>query len=1577
MYYEFFVTQQIDASASNAGGNRATPTGGYVFYSAAIDYVDTVTVNGLSVSILKDNNPDHWQNSIDGIDYSIIVNDWVITDDSGSKTLHRVMGFKENQGDSSWDWGQLMYIYPSIADPGHQISVTAGGAWPDVATGLTYLSPMISNWPQHSNHQGPRINVQKSIESYKLGAMVDNFGNWDAGTNYNELGFGLVVEGYEDIPGDLRKYSADDIYDAPDAILPIIVPYAESPTLDYLFDLTGNSGTGITLRCLELRQPATTSDDIYPSCVKIGGYSTIDRCLLSCEGNSGTKPTRVVHVSASNSKILNSVITRTARNMTVMQSHESCGIYLAASARIIGNIICGTHPEKPTHYILEKPVTWGVNTIGKIDNVVMINNRVFNNTRGVRHYGNGWVMLNNDILDHYQLSIDGSNITNPDTNFSTMTLWGNIIGKVHGHGDIHEGTAVTLVFDPNSQSNDSGGPPVTGQHYYDSDLYVGYLANYETVPGYRKYAAIAWDASRHYGILFGGLDNNGNLLTGTCKIAYTGGQYVWTDMAPGAEPPARFGHQLIYSAAAEKIYLVGGYDGTQYYGDMWEWDDELGYWVETIIGDAGYGARAFHALAFDDYEDMIILFGGRDDDNIFGDTWVFNAGSETWNQLEIENGPAARWGHSMVYNASHNYTTMFGGSSGLSQTANDLRNDTWLLSVGFIGWRWAIVNHSNSYLPAKMFHCMEYSPNGGMTGEPGVLCFFGHKGIDPVTHVCYRSYEIADLHYDTVNYTFDWRFKRYSRSSNSGAYFEEYPIGASCCRNPDRDEIIIVGGDRAAFFYGYGYMPERYPNTIGSAYVNVFSESKGNDYNVWKQLPCGPFMHGQVIVGSSQQMYLSGEIKDEIETGEILFADQNNWGNDYRLGNSIVRASLGFGRRDPGALQSFTATADGDCGSVVVTGMDATATASTHGATTILATAGQIATVGLNAISITVEQGSGENIPINKVLFIYDRDSADSIRVAQYYQTKHQLKSQSLVGLPLAILHGFSLPADCETPITKEQYMDNIETPLWAAIEALSGYLYPDLPHVIILGHGLPLSYADDSGEVIAIASRLHRIGHSYVGKHPNPTFNRQGNWKRFDDDDSHNVFMTAVIDGPTTDAAMALIDRGIAITNDEYVTGKLYVDPYAPNLTASDQTYQANILDWVENSAPYLGLDIIQTVPSQDPYEDVSVYRLKEDSFYWGRGVETYNKDLFEDQIQKRCFLYNADAYSACKIHYYNESQHSPFDPQGSDHWCNLAINVSPGYAACSGAVDDPGADAYLQPDPFFYALKQGATVGEAYLFASQYVEWKTILIGDPLVRVGFPHPRDGKSVPSESRIPIDAVIDLTKKNLENSLGWGMRQVWLTQMMVQRCVSSTNMNEETNLLQPLVKWQDMKATESQYNIITGAVDVWNHFVLDSTIGSLVSWLDANDRKVSAYMSEALKRIAAEEIPSRLIYPSGSWSYRFTYNHQFQTLESVHFVLQISATSDFARVDYEIATKDSADGWKYEAKPYYFISMSGSGMLSNYSGRMVEYEATATNLLVTNGIYYVRWRAIDTSDNRLYPIETEWQSDNTPLIIAR
>lgn len=610
------------------------------------------------------------------------------------------------------------------------------------------------------------------------------------------------------------------------------------------------------------------------------------------------------------------------------------------------------------------------------------------------------------------------------------------------------------------------------------------------------------------------------------------------------------------------------------------------------------------------------------------------------------------------------------------------------------------------------------------------------------------------------------------------------------------------------------------------------------------------------------------------------------------------------------------------------------------------------------------------NITPERVVFVYNSQKDGSYEVASYYQSKRGLPSENLISISITPpVSTSSSIEECEGSITLFEYLNDIETPIINGIRSishdgdsgggsLSGF---DAIWAIVLGYGIPLSFENGNGEIIAVASHLHRLGKSEFSepKSANHTFDRRASFTFFDGQDATKLFITAVLDGPTVQSVKTLIDRSIDVDNQTFVAGKIFVDPYGLKETTEQLRYQSALEEFVQYEIPYLGLESNVTMSMEDPYLEPTVKSLERDSFYWGWHNPTYSKDLFLNQNERRVFLYNADETSACNLHFYDTDNESVFDENGSDKWCNLAINVLSGYAACAGAVDECGEDSYLMPRPFFEALHHGACLGEAFLFAAKYVDWKIILIGDPLMVVNFPVDLPSHQDPDFSLLPNNEVILRIKKSMEESLGWAMRQVELFGSLVDYVVNGKILDETIALLSPLTNWRSLKNDSAQSSLYYNIVSNWLQYVQRTTSLSLSQWLEEHGHKISSRLNDVIVETGSSEVGGGLVYDVGYWDLTFQYIHQELTLEDIHFNLDVATDEDFNDVIYSFSTLTSVNNWLYEREPFAFFVMPETGFPSNFSKRRIKFVSSPTNYLSQGEIYFVRWIAVDSEGNSI------------------
>lgn len=101
-------------------------------------------------------------------------------------------------------------------------------------------------------------------------------------------------------------------------------------------------------------------------------------------------------------------------------------------------------------------------------------------------------------------------------------------------------------------------------------------------------------------------------------------------------------------------------------GDTWEFDGAL--W--THVADTGPEARASYGLAFDGAETL--LFGGQISANGSGATWSWDG--KFWTQRQ-DMGPGGRWAVTMAYDSDRKRAVLFGGRNDAT-----IFGDTWELS---------------------------------------------------------------------------------------------------------------------------------------------------------------------------------------------------------------------------------------------------------------------------------------------------------------------------------------------------------------------------------------------------------------------------------------------------------------------------------------------------------------------------------------------------------------------------------------------------------------------------------------------------------------------------------------------------------------------------------------------------------------------------------------------------------------------------------------------------------------------------------------------------------------------------------
>lgn len=144
------------------------------------------------------------------------------------------------------------------------------------------------------------------------------------------------------------------------------------------------------------------------------------------------------------------------------------------------------------------------------------------------------------------------------------------------------------------------------------------------------------------------------LWTGfNCAQTWTWNGVVWTRKFPSATPPNTGGAACWDSVRKVVVFVVGNQStglGT------WEWNGVD--W--TLRGPGPTPARGNFSMVFDAAHGVSLLYGGSsgNTDDSFGDLWAWNGTS--WTQIAM-GGPTPRSNASMAFDASRQRVVLFGG----------------------------------------------------------------------------------------------------------------------------------------------------------------------------------------------------------------------------------------------------------------------------------------------------------------------------------------------------------------------------------------------------------------------------------------------------------------------------------------------------------------------------------------------------------------------------------------------------------------------------------------------------------------------------------------------------------------------------------------------------------------------------------------------------------------------------------------------------------------------------------------------------------------------------------------------------
>jgi len=248
------------------------------------------------------------------------------------------------------------------------------------------------------------------------------------------------------------------------------------------------------------------------------------------------------------------------------------------------------------------------------------------------------------------------------------------------------------------------------------------LAPAGTLPFERYGHTAIYDPVRDRMIVHGGTGFLYGNMTDVWALSFSGTP-TWDFVAAGGGIPApRRAHTAIYDPVRDRMIIYGGY-GVSHLGDVWA----LGLsgspaWAQITPGGTAPTARESAGAVYDPIRDRMLLFGGLSDLTRENDVRALSlSGSPAWSSVAPSGGPpAARFGHTLVYDATHDRLVAFAGNS-----TGVPMNDVWTLDLAG-GPTWFDVTPAGAPPPGRSRAMAAYDPVrrrmivfGGYGNTPG------------------------------------------------------------------------------------------------------------------------------------------------------------------------------------------------------------------------------------------------------------------------------------------------------------------------------------------------------------------------------------------------------------------------------------------------------------------------------------------------------------------------------------------------------------------------------------------------------------------------------------------------------------------------------------------------------------------------------------------------------------------------------------------------------------------------------------------------------------------------------------------
>jgi galactose oxidase-like protein len=241
------------------------------------------------------------------------------------------------------------------------------------------------------------------------------------------------------------------------------------------------------------------------------------------------------------------------------------------------------------------------------------------------------------------------------------------------------------------------------------------------------YGGLVYDTQDNVMVLFGGVNAESGKYDFDDTWAYSVATNSWTNMNPVIHPAAREEHCMAYAPTTNQAILFKG--SCSACSDVWAYSYTTNTWTrKDYTGQVLPSDRRTHSMVWVPSLNRIMLYGGKDDVNFLGDTWMYDPVNNVWTNVTPTFSPPPRLSAGLAYDTRNRVVLMYGGYG----TAAEL-NDTWVYhpdtnrwealfppaTPGLLGrtdWRLTYDEANGVFLlwqSATTFWAFKYVPSGG------------------------------------------------------------------------------------------------------------------------------------------------------------------------------------------------------------------------------------------------------------------------------------------------------------------------------------------------------------------------------------------------------------------------------------------------------------------------------------------------------------------------------------------------------------------------------------------------------------------------------------------------------------------------------------------------------------------------------------------------------------------------------------------------------------------------------------------------------------------------------------------------